>query len=66
MKEENIEKAVDETIQDLKIMFRFQKPNKVVKMKTLFIPENKMGVLRYLLIKNIRSQSDYKTPKENK
>ena len=65
MEEGQIENAVDEAINDLKTLFRFQKPNKMVRHKTLFIPQNKIGVLRYLLIKNIKTQNkaDMNKPK---
>lgn len=58
MKDEHIEKAAEETIEDLKVIFRFQTQNKNTKIKTLYIPENKLGILRYLLIKNLKRQNN--------
>lgn len=57
MNKKEIEAAADKTIEDLKQIFRFRRANSLTKIKTLFIPENKIGVLRYLMIKNLESES---------
>ncbi len=54
---EQIEKAVNNTIEDMQNIFRYAISQSGAKHKTLFIPEKKIGVIRYLLIKNITSQS---------
>jgi len=55
--EEQIEKAVNNTIEDMKNIFRYAPAQPGTKKNTLFVPEKKMGTIRYLLIKNITSQA---------
>ena len=53
-----IDYITEEIIKDLKSVFRFQRANSISKTKTLFVPENKMHILKYILTKNIRTLSD--------
>lgn len=53
----DIETITDEIIGDIKKIFRFQAPNKLTKVRTIFIPENRINVLEYILRKNIEGYS---------
>lgn len=60
----NNDEIAESIIKDLKSLFRFQAPNKLTKQRTIFIPENKAGLLKYILIANLeKSQTDRKVSK---
>jgi len=44
----------DKILEDLKKLFRFAVPNKLTPCRTLFIPENKFELFRYIVDKNLK------------
>lgn len=49
-----IEKAVDATIEDMKNIFPFRKLCQDQKTKNIIINETKVGLLRYIFLKNLK------------
>ena len=60
--EKEIEEGVDKTIEDLKNIFPIKRLGS--KSKYLIISEKKIGVLRYLMLKNLKTNFKFREKRE--